>query len=150
MKRMTAAEYVNASGAFDGMKAPASKYRNRPTIVDGVRFASKAEARRWDELRMLEKAGEITDLKRQVAYPLYVNDLLVGSYVSDFDYLRIEDASDGGRRVRRVVEDVKGVQTPLFRLKAKMFEAFYSFPITIIGGARKGRFGFRRVEQERK
>ena len=128
MKRMSAAEYINAAGGFDGMKTPASKYRNKPTVVDGIRFQSRAEARRWDELRMLEKAGEITDLKRQVPFPLYVKDTLIGRYVSDFRYYR-----DG----QMVVEDVKGgraTQTDLFRWKAKHFAAQYGFPITIIGG----------------
>ena len=48
MKRMTSAEYINAAGGFDGMKPPRSKYRNTPTVVDGVRIASKSEAKRWD------------------------------------------------------------------------------------------------------
>lgn len=45
MKRMSAAEYINAKGGFAGMEPPASKYKNKPTVVDGVRFSSKAEAR---------------------------------------------------------------------------------------------------------
>ena len=97
-------------------------------MVDGIRFASRAEARRWDELRMLERAGEITDLTRQVAFPLHVEGSLIGRYVSDFRYYR-----DG----QMVVEDVKGggaTQTDLFRWKAKHFRAQYGYDITIIGG----------------
>lgn len=133
-ERMSAAEYVNAAGGFAGLEKPKSKYRNVPTVVDGVRFSSRAEAKRWDELRMLEKAGEITDLKRQVAFPLYVKDRLVANYVSDFSYHR----RTGDLESYLVVEDVKGgILTEAFRLKAKMFEAFYGFPITIIGGPRR-------------
>lgn len=92
----------------------ASKYGNVPTIVDGMRFASKAEARRYIELRLLERAGEILNL---VCQPRYV----LGSgtkppvYVADFAY------SEAGRQV---AEDVKGgeaTQTPVFKLKAKLF-----------------------------
>ena len=134
---MTSAEYINAKGAFAGMEPPQSKYRNKPTVVDGIRFSSKAEAKRWDELRMLEKAGEITDLKRQVAFPLYGFSVdgqkIVGKYVADFTYRG--DAAAPHAAV--VVEDVKGgraTMTDTFRLKAKLFEANYGFPITIIGG----------------
>lgn len=92
----------------------ASKYGNVPTIVDGLRFASQAEARRYIELRLLERAGEILNL---VCQPRYV----LGSgkkppvYVADFAY------SEAGRQV---AEDVKGgeaTQTPVFKLKAKLF-----------------------------
>ena len=48
------------------------KYRAVPTVIDGIRFASKAEARRYGELRLLEQAGEIRDLVRQPRFALYV------------------------------------------------------------------------------
>lgn len=124
--RMSAEEYINLRGGFAGMEPPASKYRNKPTVVDGIRFDSKAEARRWDQLRMMEKAGEITDLKRQVSYALTVNGKLVGRYVGDFQY-----ALPSGDIV---TEDVKGVETPVFRLKSKIFSAIYGRDIAIIGG----------------
>ena len=139
-ERMSAEEYINRAGGFAGMEPPQSKYRNKITVVDGVKFHSKAEARRWDELRMLERAGEITDLKRQVAFPLYVNDKLVGKYIADFTF-RVPPNPRGSTLADYdpplVVEDVKGgraTMTDTFRLKAKMFEAQYGFPITIIGG----------------
>ena len=46
------------------------KYRAKPTTVDGVKFPSKKESVRWQQLQLLEKAGEIRNLKRQVAIPL--------------------------------------------------------------------------------
>lgn len=92
------------------------KYRNRKTEVDGITFASKAEARRYGELKLLEKAGEIENLILQPRYRLRVEGANVGTYVGDFFYLE-----DG----RPVVEDVKGVETAVFRLKAKMFRATY-------------------------
>jgi hypothetical protein len=125
---MTTFNDLAARGAFDGLKSP--KYRNKATHVDGIRFASKAEAKRWGELCLLERAGEIHDLKRQVPFPLYVNDKLVARYVADATYRQTTDGV-------LVVEDVKGAPlTDVFRLKAKMFEAHYGYPITIVGRAK--------------
>lgn len=106
-----------------------SKYHAKPTIVDGIRFASKAEARRYQELKMLEKAGRIRNLKLQPKFPLVFSAsrrvVNVGSYIADFWYLEV----DGGVE-RPVLEDVKGVKTPVYRLKKKMVEAIYGITIT--------------------
>jgi hypothetical protein len=103
------------------------KYRNVPTEVEGIRFASKAEAKRYVELRWLERAGEVSGLELQKRYPLVGADgIKVAVYVADFDYLN----PDG----ELVTEDVKGVQTPEFKLKSKLFEAQYGRKIIIIGG----------------
>jgi hypothetical protein len=105
------------------------KYRNVPTVVEGIRFASKAEAKRYVELRWLERAGEVSGLELQKRYPLVGADgIKVAVYVADFDYLN----PDG----EPVTEDVKGVQTPEFKLKSKLFEAQYGRKITIIGSHR--------------
>lgn len=101
------------------------KYNAKPTVIDGIRFASKAEARRWTELGILERAGEITGIVRQARFPLEVCGVKVATYVADFVY---HDKIRG-----RVVEDVKGVSTPMFKLKRKLFEAIYRQDITIIG-----------------
>ncbi len=99
------------------------KYGNKPTVVDGFRFDSKAEAKRWGELQILERAGIITELKRQVSYELTVNDRKIGSYRADFVYSDVE-------RCVEVVEDVKGVRTPLYNWKRKHFAAQYGREIT--------------------
>lgn len=93
----------------------ASKYGAKAVVVDGERIASKAEARRWAELRVLERAGEIADLKRQPRFPFKLNGDLMFTYIADFDYR--------DKAGRRVVEDVKGVATPLYKLKKKIIEA---------------------------
>ena len=102
---------------------PASKYRAVATEVDGIRFASKKEAKRWNELKLLERAGKISRLERQ---PRYVIRFGLGekicTYVADFSYWDHEIPA--GER-HHVAEDVKGVQTPLFKLKAKLFRALY-------------------------
>jgi len=92
--------------------AKPSKYRNVRTEVDGIRFASKREARRWRELRLLLKAGEIQGLARQVQF------MLPGGivYVSDFMYL----TSDAWLLV---VEDAKGVLTKEYVLKKRLMES---------------------------
>lgn len=110
----------------------AHKYRAVPTVVDGIRFASKAEARRYGELKMLEKAGKIEDLELQPIFPIEVNDVRVGLYRGDFAYYPThkDGAFKGAIIGHRVVEDVKGMKTPMYRLKKKLVEAIYGIQIT--------------------
>jgi len=98
-----------------------SKFGAVRTTVDGITFASKKEAKRYQELRLLERAKEITDLILQPRFPLQIHGKSLGSYVGDFQY-----TVDG---VREVVEDVKGVRTPVYRLKKKIVEAIYGITI---------------------
>src|SRR5512146_2768851 len=88
-----------------------SKYGNKPTEVDGVRFASKREAARYSELKLLERAGQISALRLQPAFPLDVNGVPITRYVADFSYV------ENGKRV---VEDVKGYRTKEYQMKAKL------------------------------
>jgi Protein of unknown function (DUF1064) len=98
------------------------KFNAMPTEVDGVRFDSKREARRWAELQLLERAGQIHHLERQVAYPLHAGaQQPIGAYVSDFSYVSAEG--------RLVVEDAKGIRTPLYRWKKKHLAAEYGIAI---------------------
>ena len=99
-----------------------SKYRAIPTDVDGVRFASRLEARRYQELRLMEAAGEIRDLELQPRYPLRVNGRLVCTYVADFRYWDV-------RAGRQVVEDAKGVRTSTYKLKAKLMKAVHDIEV---------------------
>lgn len=96
------------------------KYRNVRTEVDSMFFASKREAKRYTELRLLQKAGQISDLKTQVRYPLDVNGQPVCHYVADFTY-----AEDGSL----VVEDSKGYRTPEFILKSKLMRAVHGIEV---------------------
>lgn len=106
-----------------------SKYGAVKTSVDGIVFASKAEARRWSVLQLRVKAGEICGLLRQPVYRLFVRPfggrdagelVEVGKYIGDFQYWE-GDA--------RVVEDVKGVKTPVYQLKKRIVEALYGIRI---------------------
>lgn len=110
------------------MRRPAkrSKYRAVPTVVDGIRFASKKEARRWQVLRLLEKAGEIIGLERQKKYNLCVNGYLIAIYISDFRYVPCNHRQEGEGWI---VEDVKGFKTPEYKLKKKLMKAIYGIEI---------------------
>lgn len=106
-----------------------SKYRAVPVVVDGIRFASKAESRRYGELKLLEKAGEIRQLRLQVPLGLHASasggsPLPIGQYVADFMY---EERQGQDWCLR--IEDVKGVRTPLYRWKKKHVEAQYGITI---------------------
>jgi hypothetical protein len=99
------------------------KYRNTPTVVDGIRFASKREATRYAHLKLLERAGAITDLRLQPRYPMTVNGLHVCTYVGDFEFV------ENGRTI---TEDAKGVKTAEFILKSKMFHALYGREVQLV------------------
>lgn len=100
------------------------KFKNTPVIVDGVRFDSKKESIRWHVLRLLERAGDISELQRQVRYELTAHGKKIGHYVADFAYF------DNTTKTM-VEEDVKGMATPMFKWKAKHFAAQYGREIRI-------------------
>jgi hypothetical protein len=97
-----------------------SKYRAIKTEVDGITFASKKEAKRYQELRLLEKAGVIQDLRLQPKFEISVNGEHICDYIGDFNYV------ENGKVV---IEDTKGVRTPVYRLKKKLVHALYKFDI---------------------
>lgn len=97
------------------MKAP--KYKASPVMIDGIRFASQAEGARYRALKLLERAGEITGLELQPVFVLAPGVLVPGEkrkrpalrYFADFRY---RDSCG-----REIVEDSKGKETPVFRMK---------------------------------
>lgn len=105
-----------------GNRAPGrSKYGAVPTVIDNVRFASKREAKRYQDLKLLERAGEISSLFLQPKFELWVSGHKIGSYIGDFQYL------DAFHKV--VVEDAKGMKTPVYRLKKKLMLAIHGIEI---------------------
>ena len=96
------------------------KYGSQPTVVDGIRFASKKEARRYGELVLLQKAGHISDLACQPKLDCVVNGQLVCSYIADFRYV---NRKNGIKDHIYVYEDVKGFKTQVYRLKRKLVKA---------------------------
>jgi len=99
-----------------------SKYNAVKAELDGFLFASQAEMRRYSELQLLEKAGEIKDLVIHPSWPLKVNGELVCNYEADFQYYDIQKSA-------LIIEDVKGMKTPIYRLKAKLMKAVYDIVI---------------------
>jgi len=108
-----------------------AKYRNQPTVVEGHRFDSKKEARRYQELRYLEQKGVIENLALQVAFVLAPSVRFEDEprakpalkYVADFVY------SEGGRRI---VEDVKSGATAkaaAYRIKRHLMKAVHGIEV---------------------
>ena len=102
-----------------------TKYHNKITTYKGIKFHSRKEASRYWELLVMEKAGQIENLQRQVYYllkPTQRNEsgkvlFKKMGYVADFVYRRNGEL---------VVEDVKGVRTPLYKWKrAEMYEKYH-------------------------
>jgi hypothetical protein len=111
MERMSAAEFNLAQIAKAAGTPAGSKYRAETVIVDGIRFDSKHEARRWAQLQLLVRAGVIRDLKRQVAIMLEGRDGPVltrtGKHMRltlDFSYIEVATGL-------QVFEDPKGMPT---------------------------------------
>lgn len=104
-----------------------SKYRNHKITVDGITFDSKKEYKRFCELSLLERAGKITDLRRQVSYELLPSQRIDGKvverpvkYIADFVY-----KTNG----KEIVEDTKGFRTADYKLKRKLMLYFYGIRI---------------------
>ena len=87
-----------------------NKYGAKKSIVNGVKFDSKAEAARYADLLLMQRAGEISDLTPHEVFPLEVNGELVCRYIADSSYVR----DLGAGKTYRVVEDVKGVRTAVY------------------------------------
>lgn len=100
-----------------------SKYNAVPVVIDGIRFASTLEGRRYSQLKILEKAGKIWGLCLQVKFPLMVGFDKIGDYVADFVYQCNE-------RECTIIEDAKGKPTAMFRWKAKHMAA-QGNPVTL-------------------
>lgn len=101
------------------------KYGARKTVIDGIEFASGKEAKRYAELRLMEKAGEIRDLELQPRYVLQeaFTDAMGAkqrpiTYRADFRYFDL-------RRGETVVEETKGFKTADYKLRKKLFLAKY-------------------------
>ncbi len=108
----------------------ATKYRNTKTVAGGVAFDSKREAARWQELKLLERAGQICELRRQVPFELVKGVKFAGTararpairYFADFVYTEHD---------KQVIEDVKGVETPEFKIKRHLMLALLGLEVRV-------------------
>jgi len=122
-----------------------NKYKAVKTTIDGIEFDSKREAKRYTELKILEKAGHITHLELQPEYQITINGVNICKYRADFRYFTVrandrtllrnskgelQTATMTGDKEGQVVEDSKGFKTPIYRLKKRLVEA--SYPGTLI------------------
>ena len=119
-----------------------SKFHNEPVTVDGVRYDSRNDARRHAFLKLMEKAGEISNLRYHVKYTLFpkgtveIRRLPDGTemelkrydrehwYEADFVYV----TKDG----KEIVEDFKGFETDTFKEKRDILKKLYGIEITIV------------------
>lgn len=106
-----------------------SKYKNKHVIIDDIDFMSIKEAKRYNELKLLEKAGIIKELELQKVFelqPKFKNKLgehiRAITYVADFYYYDNE-------KQEYVVEDTKGFRTEVYKIKKKLFEYKYNMCI---------------------
>lgn len=114
--RMTAAQFREMQAA-----PKQSKFRNKRIEVDGVKYDSIGEAKRFQSLHILEEQGLIRGLRRQPRYDLYSSrGYKICTYVGDFEYREMcHDGTPGAL----VCEDFKGVRTPVYQLKIKWARA---------------------------
>ena len=96
---------------------PRRKFNNIPTEYGGIIYDSMAEARYANQLDLEKKAGTIKEWKRQVYIPFEVNGKLICSANIDFEV----EYSDGHKELR----EVKGMVTPTWTIKKKLFHALY-------------------------
>ena len=114
-----------------------SKYRNKKVTVNGLVFDSMKEANRWGQLKLMERAGRISNLRRQVRFCLIPEQRMPDTlgprggrrkgkiiekgcyYVADFVY------EENGRTV---VEDTKGFPTEAYKIKRKLMRQM-GYPI---------------------
>ena len=128
--------------AYRNIYKSTSKYKAKKTIVDGITFDSKKESKRYQELKLLEKVGNISSLQTQVKYVLipsqyegtgeyYTKGIHKGeekkrlvekevSYYADFVY-----EQDG----QTIVEDTKGVKTDVYIMKRKLMRYIHGIAI---------------------
>jgi len=99
-----------------------NKYKAIKTVVEGITFDSKKEARRYLQLKLLVRAGAITDLELQPKFDLMVNGTKCGFYKADFRYVDVS-------LNKVIIEDVKGMKTPVYNLKKKLIKAIYGIEI---------------------
>lgn len=106
--------------SFRLSKGSGNKYGAVKVEVDGIKFDSKREAKRYQDLRILERAGRIESLELKPRYELVVNGVKIGRYTADFRYLEAR---------KLVVEDSKGDASRDYPLRKKLMLALHGIEI---------------------
>ena len=111
---------------MSSMQKNRTKYRAVKVTVDGIRFASKRESERYQQLKRMVATGIITNLRLQPRFQIADSCTIQGRkrppryYVADFAYDR-----DG----LPIVEDTKGMQTDVYKLKRHLMKTLYNIDI---------------------
>ena len=95
-----------------------NKYRARKTSVNGIAFASKGEAKRYSHLLLLLKAKKISNLELQPRFLLQEKDVVNGEHIRAINYIADFKYEENGKTI---IEDFKGVETEVFKIKRKLF-----------------------------
>lgn len=110
---------------------PKRKYGNVKAEWGGIVFDSKGELNRWLQLNLMQEAGKISDLERQVKFELCPPVRLVGesrsyaiNYVADFKYTE---------QNKTIVEDWKGHQTEGFKIKRRLLKHIHGIDLRLTG-----------------
>ena len=110
------------AGQKQAKKKKGNKYGNKKVTVSGVTYDSKGEYQRECALKIQEKSGIIKNLKRQVRFSFIHNNVKICDYIADWAYTIVETGTP-------VIEDWKGFETDMFKLKSKMMKAFYGIDV---------------------
>ena len=128
---------------------PKSKYHNEPVTIDGIRYDSRNEALRHNFLKMLEQAGEISNLRYHVNYELIppIRKEIVCRKKDGTTYTRVTNEPRNyeadfvyivNKTGEEVIEDFKGQETELFKFKADLFFHLYKKHIRIVKRTNEG------------
>lgn len=107
--------------AWKAQRRP-QKFGARAEVTEDGHFASQRELQHWCQSKLRQRAGEIANLERQVRFRIEHNGVHICDYIAD------EVFFEGGKRV---VVDVKGVETPVFKLKQKLMRAFLNIEVRL-------------------
>ena len=111
-----------------------TKYHSKPIEIDGHKFASLKEGKRYTELKLLERSGAIQGLKLHPVYVLAPSVVIQGRkkpelrYVADFEYTKTSPP-DSPWGFLKTVEDVKGILTPVYRIKRHLMKSVHGIDI---------------------
>lgn len=129
---MTAVRLSSKYAGLGGTAKRGHKYHAKKVREDGYLFASKAEHKRYCELKLLRSAGEIWQLEVHPRFSLVVLGIDCGTYTPDFAYLaRINNVSGV-----KVAEEIKGFSTTDYKLRARLFAALYPTIHFLVNGKR--------------
>lgn len=109
------------------------KYNAKGEYIDGVWFASAAEAKRYNQLCEMVASGMIDRLELQPTYPISVKSKHIANYRADFRYVVLTEYGSIGKLV---IEDVKGMITDVYTIKKKLVEAIYEIEINEIAAGK--------------